>query len=122
MVEDNVITIHRGDDERLTLTIDDYEFKEGDIVVLSVREIPSPSSPLLLEVVSSSPSFNLPHEKTERIPAGKYSYDVELRILQADGSYYIKTIVPTPEDEHIKNGTDKNWKNFIMNGEVTTGG
>lgn len=119
MIDDNVIIIHRGDDERLPLIIEDYELKEGDLVALSVRETPSPNSPLLLEVVSSLPAFNLPHELTERIPAGKYSYDVELRILQPDGSYFIRTIIPAPDDEHVKMGSDKNWKNFIINGEVT---
>lgn len=120
-IEDGVISVTQNDDVILevALTTSDgepYDMDAGDVLTLSVREYPVKDSPLLLSV-SSNPGTNritLNGSDTLNIAPGKYSYDVQ--ITYADGSRY--TILPNNLDESIR-GTGKNWKNFVVMGEVT---
>lgn len=119
-IEDNVISITRGDDAVLEINMETtsgepYEMDEEDVLTLTVREIPCAGSPVLLSV-RSAPGSNrivLSGTDTQDICPGRYSYDVQLNT--AAGDRY--TVLPVLDDD--QRAKVKNWKNFVIMPEVT---
>lgn len=118
MVKDNIITIFRGDDEMFEVTFDDdYIMQDGDKLVLSVRNRPLDDEEVIARTESYTRHLYITHKMSSEIYPGKYSFDVELQIAKPDGTYFVRTVVP--DANTIKSGSRSNWKNFIVNGEVT---
>lgn len=118
--DDNIISITRGDDATLEINMETsdgepYVMDAGDVLTLTVREIPCDGSPVLL-AVSSAPGSNrivLSGTDTQDICPGRYSYDVQLNL--ADGNLY--TVLPAL-DEYMRSRV-VNWRNFVIMPEVT---
>lgn len=113
---DDVIYIHRGDSATIHVNIrksdgTDYELQEGDELKLSVRQTPAHESPVLLESTHVSNDLYLSAEAMDAIPAGKYSYDVQLKTSTGE----VITVLPKLR----LNGKATNYKNFIVDAEVT---
>lgn len=113
----DTIVVFRGDAKtiRVEEILDDYgnkyEMQEGDILTLTVRELPVETSPILLQAVSANTIIFLSGEATGAVPAGKYSCDIQLTLANGDPI----TVFPEQPEE----GKVKNWKNFVVDGEVT---
>ena len=122
-VVDGVVFLRKGDTEELTVTAsvgeEAYEFEVGDVVTLTVRELPSGESPVLLtdSVTVEEDTEEVEMSFTTDLEVGAYSMDVQLRM--ADGT--VKTLFPAVDTESPKNKV-KNWKNCIVEGEVTVDG
>ena len=120
-IDGDVISITKGDDAVLEITIDTSEgtafvMEDTDTLTLTVREMPCSDYPVLL-TSTSAPGSNrivLTGEGTANICPGRYSYDVQLN--RADGSRF--TILPDDIDPDLR-GRMMNWQNFIVMGEVT---
>lgn len=123
------ITIRRGDDERLTIpriadkSGNEYIMQNNDYLVLTVKELPTDSAPVLLECRSDGNVIRMPHAKTSLIPVGVYSCDISLFVDLGNGDFLRKSILPDDEyiEEYGKTGGEKNWRNFIVNAEVGNG-
>lgn len=116
VLEDNVIVIHRGDSATLNVTLKNsdnttYSMQTGDVLTLTVKAEPTHESPELLQSESASTAIYLSAEAMDAIPAGQYSYDVQLTKANGD----VITVIP----ELRENGSVKNYKNFIVDAEVT---
>lgn len=126
-IVDGVVYIRKGDTETMSVKAKladgtAYTFSEGDAVTFTVRELPDAGSEVLLEktVVSAggaSVDIVLTAEQTAALNAGKYSCDVQL--TDADG--HIKTLFPSVDTDEPKVKV-KNWKNCVVEGEVTVNG
>lgn len=119
-VEDGAIYITRGDDAVLEITATDqngapYEMQEGDMLTLTVRDLPSKNSIVLLQISSVPGSGRIPlrHADTADKEVGRYSADVQL--TTADGRR--QTI--WPELEGSARYKEKAFNNFILMPEVT---
>lgn len=122
-IKDGIPHIRRGDSGDLTVPItvqeDDgspkvpYELQDGDELTLTIRERAESESPVLLQLHSITGTFIFDPADTTSIPAGKYSFDVQLTM--ADGS--VHTLIPKTGDKHYEKET--NWKNFCIEAEVT---
>lgn len=118
----NKIYIVRGDDEVLDLELSlsggdgsAYELAEGEWLTLTVRELPSAHSPVLLAVNSlpGSRRIVLRGEDTQGMEYGSYSADIQL--THADGRR--ETVWPTEMGgNRLK---VRNLKNFNVASEVT---
>lgn len=111
------ITIFRGDDTplRVELTGSDgapVEMQPGDTLTLTVRELPEPSSPVLLQVVSESCDMLIPREKSSQVEPGRYSCDI-----QFDSAGLSRTVFPDADDDIPPKIV--NWKNFWVRPQVT---
>lgn len=117
---DNTISIPHGDDGGIKPVIKIggtvYEMEPGDTLTLTVRERPIPESPILLQVVSDEPIIPISHILTNEIPVGVYSCDIQLTRVNGD----IHTVYPLRDGKDRYN--EKNYKNFIVESEVTTNG
>lgn len=120
-IDGDVISITRGDDATLEITIKkydgtDYQMDTTDTLTLTVREKPCANYPVLL-TSTSVPGSNriiLTGDATAQVCPGRYSYDVQLN--RADGSRF--TILPDDLEPELR-GRAMNWMNFIIMGEVT---
>lgn len=122
-VEDDVIEITRGDHRTLEVMIYDnqnelYEMQEGDLLTLTVRELPEDASPVLVQVHSITNIIVFDSSDTTNVEPGQYSADIEL--VTADGKPFT-VFSHVPENKRDK-GKIKNWKNFIILPEVTRHG
>lgn len=121
LVTSDGIWLIRGDDESLEveLTVGDntpYEMQPGDILTLTVREVPSKDSAVMLQI-DSAPGVNrivIRHEDTAELEYGRYSADIQL--LTADGLR--KTVWP-PLTASASRTRAGNLKNFNLVSEVT---
>lgn len=121
-VESNVIYITKGDDAVLevsSITAEDgsaYSMQPGDVLTLTVRELPSESSPALLQVDSlpGESRIVIRHADTAELTVGRQSADVQLST--EDGKRY--TIWPRLVG-NLRYET-KNFNNFVIMPEVTT--
>lgn len=116
IIEDDVMYINRGDDAVFNVIIKDdkgqnYEMVAGETLTMTVRELPTEDSEILMQIVSESNAFKIKHVDTCNIPIGKYSFDVQLNDRYGD----IHTVFPILNSH----GKIKNWKNFIVDPEVT---
>ena len=120
-IDDDVISITRGDDATLEITINksdgtEFEMDPSDTLTLTVRERPCCGCPVLL-TSTSAPGSNrivLSGDAKAEVCPGRYSYDVQLN--RANGERY--TILPNEIDPELQ-GRTANWRNFIIMGEVT---
>ena len=122
-VSNDLIEITRGDYRTLEVTIIDdrgqpYEMQEGDFLMLSVRETPEESSPLLVQIHSATNILTFTPPDTSGVEPGQYSSDIQL--TTADGK--INTLWEYVPVDQRSRGKVKNWKNFIILPEVTHNG
>lgn len=119
IIENGNIYITRGDDAVVTVGIEmggeAYAIQGGDVLTLTVRELPEASSNVLLQASSlpGSAEIPLPHIYTEAVPAGQYSADIQLNTQ--DG----QIITIWPEMDPDKRHRVRNIKNFVVMPEVT---
>lgn len=117
-IDNDCIYITRRDDAmfRIVLKLNgaDYEMVTGDVLVLTVRNTPEESSPILAEITSESNIFSISHEDTVGIPAGSYSADIQLQ--QGDGKR--TTVWPTIVGSNRTRV--HNFRNFNVMPEVTS--
>lgn len=115
----------RGDDERIEVPLYvvengervDFEMAAGDVLTLTVRELPDAAAPVLMQI-SGAPGQNvipIRHEDTKDLAVGRYSADIQL--MTADGLR--KTVWPDFEAGSSKRWRMQNTKNFCIVSEVT---
>lgn len=118
-VENNVIYLTKGDDGKLpvnvTLGDESYQMSEYDTLTITVRELPSAESPVLLQIetVPGSNRIIFNSADTKDISPGRYSADIQL----TDGGGRKYTIWPRLEGNKRYNG--RNYENFVIMPEVT---
>ncbi len=117
LIEKDIIYLTRGDDAELEVNIVDgdggeYTMSEGDKLVLTVRELPEFTSPVMFAVESTSSRIILSHDDTANAEVGRYSADIELR-----SGGLRRTIWPKLEDG--ARYKVRNFRNFIIMPEVT---
>ena len=120
-IETDTIYITKGDDAVLEIsgiTAQDgsqYELQAEDVLTLTVRELPSTVSPVLMQIDSlpGSRRIVIGHGDTSELNVGRYSADLQLT---------------TPDDKRYTlwpniTGTNrymvKNLNNFVIMPEVT---
>ena len=120
-IEADTIYITKGDDAVLEIsgiTAQDggqYELQTEDVLTLTVRELPSTVSPVLMQIDSlpGSRRIVIGHDDTLELNVGRYSADLQLT---------------TPDDKRYTlwpniTGTNrymvKNLNNFVIMPEVT---
>lgn len=118
---DNTIYIVRGDDETLTVNLNaDGEpaaLGENDVLTLTVRELPSETSPIILSS-TSPPGSNviaIRHEDTAEKEYGQYSADIQLTTAAG----LRRTVWPVVDEDNIPKARASNLKNFVILPEVT---
>lgn len=117
LVENDIIYLTRGDDAELEVNILDgdgnaYTMSDGDKLVLTVRELPEFTSPVMFTVESASKRIILSHDDTADAEVGRYSADIELR-----SGGLRRTIWPKLEEG--SRYRVKNFRNFVLMPEVT---
>lgn len=115
-IADDIIYITHGDDGNFNVTIKDeqgieYIMEAGDTLIFTVRELPDITSPVLFQTTSDNNFITINAADMKNIPAGKYSCDVQLNSRFGK----IHTVYPLL-DIH---GRTRNFKNFIVDPEVT---
>lgn len=115
-VIDGKVYMVRGDDDALSINLGDYEMAAGDTLTLTVRELPTADSPVLVHITSAPGVARIPirHADTADIPYGAYSADVQL--MTADGLR--RTVWPDNITDAVRMRA-ANMKNFIIVSEVT---
>lgn len=117
IIEDSKIFITRGDDGVVEITIatgeGEYELREGDKLILTVRTSPESTNPILLRTESVTTRITLDHNATALLDAGLYSADIQLNT--ADG----KVITVWPRLSGSARSKVQNWGNFIIMPEVS---
>lgn len=121
-ITNDVIYLTRGDYAKIKCdlksgeTSEDYVMGPGDFLTLTIRESPSKESPVLCMINSFTDEITIQNEDTADIPVGAYSADIQLTTY--DGKRF--TFWPTLEGYSDKNrAKEKNFKNFILQPEVT---
>lgn len=117
-VEEDCISITRGDDAVLDVSIFDmsgnpYEMNEGDTITLTVKEAPADKYDVIFSVTSDNNRIVFRHEDTADVQVGRYSADIQL--MTADG----KRNTIWPERQGNERYSTSNYKNFIIMPEVT---
>lgn len=118
-VTDENISITRGDDAVLQVTITDdlgrpYTMYNGDMITLTVRSSPSREGAVVFSVSSDCPRILISHQDTVHAEVGRYSADIQL--TTAEGRRH--TVWPKLEGSHRYR--QANFMNFIIMPEVTT--
>lgn len=120
-VIDGIIDFNKGDTVQLDVDLVDgdgtaYELQQGDRLFLTVRELPNEGSAVLLQVENEAgePVFIIPASVTAELDVGRYSCDIQLQM--ASGT--IVTVYPELAEDQ-KGKDSKNWRNLIVNAEVT---
>lgn len=90
-IEDNSISLTRGDSARIDITVvdaegEEYELQEGDVLLFTVKSSVNDKDILIQK---SGAIVNLLPADTEDLEYGKYVYDVQLTLL--DGT--VNTII-----------------------------
>lgn len=132
--KNQVLHINRGDDGFLNFYVTDptgetYQFDSKDIVRFSIRQAPSKEAERLLVAESiGCANIRLHHKDIDMLEVGMYSADLELKKFDPtavenpddpDWQYIVTTLWPDIEADYVKSGTEKNWKNCIIEPEVT---
>lgn len=118
-VTDDSISITRGDDAVLQVTITDdfgrpYMMYGEDTLTLTVRSSPSREGNVIFSTSSNTPRIIINHQDTVNAEVGRYSADIQL--TTASGMRH--TIWPKLEGSHRYR--QANFMNFIIMPEVTT--
>lgn len=78
-IEDNSISLTRGDTAYLSLDVSDYTFQDGDTAILSVKEsIDSEDYLFQVDLDMDNLTFIILPEYTKNLNYGKYKYDVQI--------------------------------------------
>lgn len=117
-IKNDKIRLTRGDYGKIECVLRDgagepYEMQDGDVLTLTVRDVASADSPVMLQVSSITKLLTIDHADTADLPVGEYSADIQL--TTADG----KRLTFWPKLDEIKYAREKNFKNFIIMPEVT---
>jgi hypothetical protein len=93
-VQDNSISVVRGDSCILELAITDQEGNEyivsdTDVIVFTVKKNPRATEVVFQKKVIDK-KITIDPEDTARLPYGKYAYDVQLTTVAG----YVDTIIP----------------------------
>lgn len=114
-----VINLTRGDDAviEVPLTINDdvpYDMDSNDYLIFAVREVPSPESPVLLNIESEHGVNRIvfSHDDTTDMAIGFYS--AEIQLMTSDGMIY--TVWPKLTGN--ARTSKSNRKNFVLMTEV----
>lgn len=125
-VIEDCVYLNKGDDGECYVEIyyDDgtiYDLAGEDYLEVTIRAIPDSSSPILYSFKSDSKLLQFKHEFTEQIPVGSFSMDVQLHrdVSDPTGRMEIYTVYPDMTYHKMKRGKIYNWKNFIVDPEVT---
>lgn len=121
-IENDVIYLTKGDDAVLEVSSIDsqdgglYEVQDGDVLTLTVRQLPSSLVPALIQIDSEpgNKCIVIGHDHTSELNVGLYSADIQL--TTSDGLRY--TIWPKLNRD-LRYVT-KNFNNFVIMPEVTT--
>lgn len=100
----NEIRLTRGDDETLTVSVDEKPFVAGDKVELTVREMAGYGEVLIHKTVTEFTDgkavFHFSPEDTGPLKFGKYSYDCQVTFADIG----VKTIIrPSPFVVEVEN-------------------
>ena len=119
IIEENKIYLTKGDDGVLPVDVHsgdgEYTMNEADVLTLTVRELPSADSPILMQV-QSNPGSNriiISAKDSADMTPGQYSADIQL----TNGSNRKYTLWPLLDG--IARYRVANFKNFILMPEVT---
>ena len=121
-VENNAIYLTKGDDAVLEVASitteigEEYALRDADVLTLTVRELPSAASPVLMQIDSAPGSSRIVirHEDTAELDVGQYSADVQL--MTAEGMRY----TVWPRISGSGRYKVRNLNNFVIMPEVTT--
>ena len=96
-VENNNISMVRGDSGVFTITITDtngtpVELTEGDVLTFTLRRT-ARNPTIIMQKIIAGGELNIKPSDTEGLAFGAYVYDIELK--RADG--YVDTIIPPHE-------------------------
>lgn len=113
--DNKLIVMHRGDSGTIRAIVKDdagnvYELQEGDILRFTVRDKASHEEPVLM-LAETMDNFIVITPEASNIHVGKYSCDIQL--TKANGE--VITVFP----ELAKKGQEYNFKNFIIDAEVS---
>lgn len=93
VIEGSMMKVIQGDTGEFELTLDNYEFVEGDKVYMTVKKNPKDVGTVFQKVVTTfsgnKAKIKLEHEDTN-LEQGKYFYDIQCSLL--DGR--IDTVIP----------------------------
>lgn len=116
-IEDDKVYLTRGDDAVLQVALngesEPYVMQTGDVLSLTVRELPTADSPVLFAIKSLTERIVIRHEDTKDVQPGQYSADVQL--ITADGKRF--TVWPLLKGNARKSVS--NWRNLTIMPEVT---
>ncbi|MGM9630044.1 hypothetical protein [Butyricicoccus sp.] len=120
-IESGVIYITRGDDAVLEVTGiateggEEYTLQDGDVLTLTVRELPSAESPALIRIdaLPGSRRIVFSHEDTAGLDVGRYSADVQLTTAE-DRHYTLWPSISGSGRYKVRN-----LNNFVVMPEVT---
>ena len=103
-IEDNAITITRGDSARIDITVydahgEEYELQEGDALVFTVKSSVNDKEKLIQK---SGAVININPQDTQDLDYGKYVYDVQITL--ANGT--VNTII---EPSVFKIASEVSW-------------
>ena len=120
-IESDAIYLTKGDDAVLELNSitaqdgSEYELQAADVLTLTVRELPSTASPVLIQIDSlpGSRRIVIRHEDTAEVNVGRYSADVQL--TTSDSKRYTLWPNITGNNRYMV----KNLNNFVIMPEVT---
>lgn len=93
-IEDNKITLTRGDSFYTTVTMEkdneEYTPEEGDVIRFGLKLSPSDSEPLIEKVIPNETlKLHLAPEDTKELKPGLYCYDIEITFGDGDVDTFI---------------------------------
>lgn len=119
-INGDIITLTRGDNATIEVDLindndETYEMQSGDRLTMTIRELPTIESPILLSVNSQygSNRILLRPEDTIGMAVGLYSCDIQM-VTQ---NHEVYTVYPTFDT--VPRKKIKNYKNFDLRSEVT---
>ena len=115
----SIINLTAGDDASLSIDLkqDDgteYEMSEDEYIIFSIREKPSASSDLLVEIQSERGSNEIIFSHADTVDLSPGYYSAEAQLMTEDG----KRITVWPMLRSNKKTSSSNRKNFCLMTEV----
>lgn len=119
---DNVIYLVKGDAAEIPVSLKNrtgqqYVMQPGDKLILTVRDRTGTDTTLRLKVESTTSTIYIDGSKSETIPVGQYSADIQFNPASGLTPYTIWPKYAGIDQGKIKQ--DQNWKNFWITPEVT---
>lgn len=126
-VQNGVIYITHGDYAEtppFTITAMDeegheteYELQPGDVLTLTVREMPNKECPILIQVTSTDGIFRFEPEDTENLKTDVYSADIEIH--RAEHPTKPETVWPVLDKNKKPWDRNRSYRNFVIETEVS---